>query len=79
MKKEFIELNLKKKDIDKVEDALKSVRNYGFGHAELRDFDVLISCDELVKNFTKYETFLLNSGMSPEEIKKHIEEVNKDD
>lgn len=76
--KEIIELELKKQDIEKLEDGLNSLRDYGFSTVDLGDKLLIFFCDELIDNYENFERFLLKSGLSPDEVSKHIKELNKD-
>ena len=76
-KEEIIEIEFRKKDIDKFEDTLKNLRNYGFSTIKIDNKIIILSCEELIKNYEDFEHSLLKSGLSPEEVSKHIKELNK--
>ena len=76
-KEEIIEIEFRKKDIDKFEDTLKNLVNYGFSTIKIDNKIIILSCEELIKNYEDFEHSLLKSGLSPEEVSKHIKELNK--
>ena len=75
---EFIELDLTKEDVDKVEDLLQSLREIGYAHIELNSGNELVlSCKEFVRNRKEYIKNLKNLGLDEIKLNKHIEKVNK--
>jgi len=75
---EFIELDLTKEDVDKMEDLLQSLREFGYAHTDLNSgSELVLSCKEFVKNRKKYIENLKNLGLDEVELNKHIEKVNK--
>lgn len=74
---EIVDIDLTKKEIDKLEETIASLRDYGFAHIELDNKLLIFQCDELVENYEEFESFLLKSGLSPEEVRKHMEDINK--
>jgi len=75
---EFIELDLTKEDVDKVEDLLQSLREFGYANTELSSGNELVlSCKELVRNREKYIKNLKKLGLDEVELNHHIDEVDK--
>lgn len=75
---EFIELDLTKDDVDKIEDLLQALREFGYAHAELNSgSELVLSCKEFVKNRDEYIKNLKNLGLDKIELNKHIERVNQ--
>jgi len=64
-------------EIKTQEDTLKNLRNYGFSTIKIDNKIIILSCEELIKNYEDFEHSLLKSGLSPEEVSKHIKELNK--
>jgi len=74
---EIMEINLTKEEIDKLEETLDLLGNYGFAHIKLNDKSLIFQCDKLVTNYEEFESFLVKSGLNPEEIRNHMKEINK--
>ena len=53
---EFKEINLTKKDVNKIEELLDVLREWGYAHTELDSGEeIIFSCKELVKDKKDYE------------------------
>ncbi len=74
---EFIELDLTKEDVDKMEDLINSLRNLGYAHTDLSSGkELVLSCKDFVKNREDYINNLKKLGLSELELKEHIDKIN---
>jgi len=68
-------INLKKEEIDKLEETLDSLREYGFAHVEVGGELLTFSCDQLIKNREDYQKHLKDLGLKDEEIAKFLDKI----
>jgi len=55
MVKGQIEIKLTKEEIDKLEEAIENLKEWGYSHVEVGEEYLIFHCKELVKNREDYE------------------------